>query len=520
MKNCNRKIVAIFALFIVISFTIFNSSRIKVNATEYHNFDFSNITEQESMSFVESHKIDIPKKIENSLNLGKITQKIIKLSYDDPSYNFVYNYDEMQEYANYIQNLIKQYNGGISLLSTTTYQLKDNTVKNANGEWVTHGGAWNEKWRSYNCYAYSIHRNEEEPFYSTSKQYQPGDMSGSGSFGTSENIGELANVVKNDLLAMGYSNVILSTSIPTISDNQELICVRMGEDDYHFMRYDMNTNAWYHKPGRSAVLKYNYTPYTGNIWQSEYSLDGVEGQSDIIYDSDIYFIKYNKIKISTNSMMNSLNNLSIQSGKDIMLEIDNKTTNKLSFSITSQKSMIANLYDKEMTRINTYTGNSIVYESNLSINIYYLTISFSNQTSYGNVSVHIHTHLYEDHYCTVCNHYTETHDYHDPYTWINYTQHKATCGCGATTQQGHAVSSSGGSLLGIGTRYKTCLLCGGSAEIGFVQLNATSVEVQYVTDNGSYILPNGVIVLVDEDIEAYMNQTLIFQKKNTNLATE
>ena len=31
-----------------------------------------------------------------------------------------------------------------------------------------------------------------------------------------------------------------------------------------------------------------------------------------------------------------------------------------------------------------------------------------------------------------------------------------------------------------------------------------------VTANGSYILPNGVIVLVDEDIEAYLNGTLVF----------
>ena len=35
-----------------------------------------------------------------------------------------------------------------------------------------------------------------------------------------------------------------------------------------------------------------------------------------------------------------------------------------------------------------------------------------------------------------------------------------------------------------------------------------------VTANGSYILPNGIIVLVDEDIEAYLNGTLVFYDKN------
>ena len=35
-------------------------------------------------------------------------------------------------------------------------------------------------------------------------------------------------------------------------------------------------------------------------------------------------------------------------------------------------------------------------------------------------------------------------------------------------------------------------------------------NIQKVTLNSSYILPNGIIVLVDEDIEAYLNGTLVF----------
>ncbi len=31
------------------------------------------------------------------------------------------------------------------------------------------------------------------------------------------------------------------------------------------------------------------------------------------------------------------------------------------------------------------------------------------------------------------------------------------------------------------------------------------------TENGSYILPNGIIVLVPEDEEAYLNGTLVFR---------
>ena len=43
-----------------------------------------------------------------------------------------------------------------------------------------------------------------------------------------------------------------------------------------------------------------------------------------------------------------------------------------------------------------------------------------------------------------------------------------------------------------------------------VETNALDNGIRYVTENGSYILPNGVIVLVSEDIEAYFNGELIF----------
>lgn len=40
-------------------------------------------------------------------------------------------------------------------------------------------------------------------------------------------------------------------------------------------------------------------------------------------------------------------------------------------------------------------------------------------------------------------------------------------------------------------------------------LMSDSVGAQSCTPNGSYILPNGVIVLADQDVEAYMNGTLV-----------
>lgn len=38
-----------------------------------------------------------------------------------------------------------------------------------------------------------------------------------------------------------------------------------------------------------------------------------------------------------------------------------------------------------------------------------------------------------------------------------------------------------------------------------------------ISENGSFILSNGLVVLVDEDIEAYMNGTLIFRNNNEDV---
>ena len=35
-----------------------------------------------------------------------------------------------------------------------------------------------------------------------------------------------------------------------------------------------------------------------------------------------------------------------------------------------------------------------------------------------------------------------------------------------------------------------------------------------VTPNGSYIMSSGIIVLVEEDVEAYLNGTLVFYDKD------
>lgn len=116
--------------------------------------------------------------------------------------------------------------------------------------------------------------------------------------------------------------------------------------------------------------------------------------------------------------------------------------------------------------------------------------------------------------CNTCRTTTNivSHSYTHDHTWHNYKQHRSYCDCGANKLIGHAVSSSDP-----GMPYKTCLHCGGPAEVGFVQtgrltpigLTNFEITIEEYFGNGSYILSNGVLVLADADLESYLNGQLL-----------
>ena len=80
---------------------------------------------------------------------------------------------------------------------------------------------------------------------------------------------------------------------------------------------------------------------------------------------------------------------------------------------------------------------------------------------------------------------------------------------------GHVVSND---AFSNGNKFAMCLACGGLAAVGMT-LHPTTNDLPR-SANGSFILPNGVIVLVNEDIEAYFNGTLEFIYPDDNLETE
>lgn len=99
------------------------------------------------------------------------------------------------------------------------------------------------------------------------------------------------------------------------------------------------------------------------------------------------------------------------------------------------------------------------------------------------------------------------------YSYINYSslQHKGTCSCGQYILETH-VADANSIYPYHGHLYALCAICGASMDLGgngpiIPTPNSLSIMV---TDNGSYILPNGIYVIVEEDLEAYINGTLIF----------
>ena len=106
-----------------------------------------------------------------------------------------------------------------------------------------------------------------------------------------------------------------------------------------------------------------------------------------------------------------------------------------------------------------------------------------------------------------------THSYTMQY--YNYKWHKLTCECGQTTgsTQVHTILQS----EIINGRYAECLGCHHLLDLNSDMAlvgGINSDSVTQVSINGSYILPSGIVVLVDEDLDAYLNGTLVFYDKD------
>lgn len=449
-----------FFLMIILLISIFS---LNTTALEIDTYDFANLTESEAITFIERHNINIPEEFSQLEDFPDFTRRLILQAYNYPSEAFYFNYDVTQEYAEEIRTAVLSYMNLEAVPATvaaTTYSLLYNKVMDESGNWVTSGGYYNEKWSNYNCYAFAINRIEQPSFYNTGKQYQPGDMSGAGRFSSCDTIYELANIVKEDLEAMGYSNVSITSYIPTADVSQELICVRsLSNYDYHFMRYDIDTDSWYHKPGYTSVLKYNEIPSNSSLWYSEYSDANGEHPSTFTYNSDIVFIRYDKKQINVND--SSILRECIQVEKDVICELNFENSSNCEFYLASTNPIRYDIYNEEFDVTYSGYGTNNLFTINVNAGKYYLRMNvgvYISYPQYVDISIHMHSYTYHVEqdtatyhkaYCECGDYITQTHNY--SYTDITDTHHTYACACGAvsTTHEEHVASRcvSNGSYL-------------------------------------------------------------------------
>ena len=102
----------------------------------------------------------------------------------------------------------------------------------------------------------------------------------------------------------------------------------------------------------------------------------------------------------------------------------------------------------------------------------------------------------------------EDHSYYCEYKDI--MSHTKTCACGHTTTEAHYIRQA----EIINGRYAPCRGCYTMLDLQRDIAQISPSSIMKVTANGSYVLPNGIVVLVDADIEAYENGTLVFYDKN------
>ena len=179
-----------------------------------------------------------------------------------------------------------------------------------------------------------------------------------------------------------------------------------------------------------------------------------------------------------------------------MYELNVNYQKNYQINASSNNSLDVRLYDEHMQILinnptNTNSGGTytVSINPNLSIGRYYLRVAYQNISYSGNITTQIISH---------------THSYTNSYTWLNYNQHRAYCACGSSHTELHVVSAKS---LGDGLEYVTCILCGGPANAGIVPWE----KGIRITENGSYISPNGIIVLVDEDIDSYLAGDILFE---------
>lgn len=271
-----RLLMALLAICILVSLGIVPAS------AEGNKIQLSSLSEAECRQFLWEHGVAIPEELEDISVKG-----IFALMEQDPNCIICVNTSTQNAFLEKLRLVVKEY---YNLSFTSTYvsprtsSLRYSTVYD-----------WDEDTMpSYNCYAFAIGR--------TDGFWQPGDFSG-GSYVHTAGVYEVAQVIKADLQeGLGYSCVKITGTRPESTagwvnviafrkdTTLDFININLQPyNDFHFAK--LTNEGWLHKPGRTAVLKFNNAPTNSVEWFSE-GYNGSYHITNDTYDSDIVYFSY------------------------------------------------------------------------------------------------------------------------------------------------------------------------------------------------------------------------------------
>ena len=116
--------------------------------------------------------------------------------------------------------------------------------------------------------------------------------------------------------------------------------------------------------------------------------------------------------------------------------------------------------------------------------------------------------------CTGCSQIS-SHSFNNNYVYYTSNTHKAYCTCGTYILKSHAIDGTR-TYTFHGHLYGPCIDCGAIVDLGGEGpiIPVPNIINQMITDNGSFIMESGIYYIVEEDLEAYINGTLIFHPYN------
>ena len=190
--------------------------------------------------------------------------------------------------------------------------------------------------------------------------------------------------------------------------------------------------------------------------------------------------------------------------KNYFAKLDVDDSLKCNFTVSSTSPLEITLYDSNFNEMDisinqTNGGATNGFVQQLPIGEYYLKVNFTNENASGTIATTI-----------ACEHF------HNPLLWmyLNSSFHRGRCSCGEWIQKAHVIDASQ-----VVNFKAPCLECHALLDLRDDSVGGV-LSIGRESANGSYILPNGVIVLVEEDVDAYFAGTLIFYDGDSDLLTQ